>query len=356
VRRMRLYKRSPNRKARQPELTWLVLGVLLVAPALALGAWVTLNSIPDPTLSGQIVPPVVVPVTATIRQASTALVVEVVQQPPQVATSSATGTVTTAAVTGATLNNGDVVLEVDDKPVRAMVSDAPLWRPLTSGDRGADVQRLEQFLSDIGYFHGTPNEIFDSATMQAVREFAVDIGLPRSITAFDPAWVIWVGSEPLTVAQANATVGTAVGPGTVVATGDSGAAAVIVQEPQGGLGADFGAVAELVAGNFTTDYQVHSGLITDPNAVQEIAAYLAPQTEGTVQIRAEMGTEVLVVPASSIVTNANGEVCVYPDAANNPLVVMPIGGGGATVQIPKSVGITTVLSNPNQLASLPPCG
>ncbi|QAY63007.1 peptidoglycan-binding protein [Xylanimonas allomyrinae] len=299
--------------------------------------------------------PVVVPVERAERRASMMVSLEVVPGEAFVATSSTSGTVTGAAQVGAVLDNGVTVMVVDDRPVVAMLGDAPLWRPLGSGARGEDVTRLQEFLITTGHLSGPATDRFGPATTAGVRSFAQSIGLPRSTTVFDPAWVVWVGDSPLPVAHVDAPVGATLAAGDPVVTGPAAAGAVAVAEPQGGLVADLGDDPELVVGGAVVPYVPGSGAITDPEHVAALVGALGMVEQGAGQIRAAQGHGVAVLPASAVVSGEGGLVCIFPDESSPPVAVTVVGGGGATVQVPLDAGLTTVLANPHQLAGLPAC-
>ena len=349
-------RRAGRARQRRGGAAWFVIAALLAAPALGLGAWAAVEAAPDPTLSGRDVEPVVVPVTHAERRATTSLMLSVLKDDPHQVLAATSGIVTQAPERGVTLNTGDVVLEIDDRPVLAMVADAPLWRPLAQGARGADVQRLEEFLNATGHFTGTPDDRFDAATRAAVSAFARDLGLPRGTTTFNPAWVLWVGPEPLVVESVYADVGTTLTPGAPVLSGPVRASAIFVAEPGGGLGAEFGEIADLEVQGVLVPYTVRSGRITAPDDVAAIVAALGPTTEAMATVHARTAAQVLVVPASAIVTGVDGAVCVYPDEHSAPIRVTAVGGGGASIQLADGIELTTVLANPGFVPGLTPCG
>lgn len=337
---------------------WVVVGALLVVPAVGLGAWAATAAVPDPTEAGAQVEPVLVPVVAAERRASGAVTLEVRQSDGRTAPSAASGTVTATVPIGAVLDDGAEVARIDDRPVRAMVAAAPLWRTLARGDTGDDVRRLQEYLVATGHLTTAPDGVFGASTARATAAFAREAGLPKGTTTFDPAWVVWVGAEPFEVHAVAAPVGTQVGPGTPLLTGPSAATAVAVAEPQGGLGAELGDVAELVVGEVRVPYVVGSGGVTDPEDVAAVVGALAPVTSGTGQVQAAEATPVLSVPASAIVTGSSGAVCVYPSASAEPVVVVPVGGGASTVQLdPAAVpgDLTSVLVDPAVVDGLTPC-
>ncbi|MBX6371229.1 MAG: peptidoglycan-binding protein [Acidothermus sp.] len=336
---------------------WIVLLTLFVLPLVLLGAFRLLASSPNPTASAQPVDPIVVavdrqevrpqmPTTVTVTYADGAEIV-----------SAASGVVTGTPEVGKQLANGDIALRVNDKPVRAFVSDAPFWRTLQPGFVGDDVRRLARFLRQLGFFSGTETDRYDSDLGRAVAAFNRAGGYGSSET-FDPATVLWVGDHPLTVGQVLVSPGATITPGTPVLRGPKQAVAVAVQEPAGGFAAaaDFSSGAQLVVGKVTVPYQLGSGTVTDPKAVAAIRGALSPADSGPATVQALAAKQVKVIPASALVTGADGTSCVYSSATSQPTIVQPIGGGVSTVQLPMSFPLQQVLANPGSVSVSHPCG
>ncbi len=76
---------------------------------------------------------------------------------------------------GDRLEVGSVIAEIDDRPTILMPGAVGLYRELTEGDRGPDVERLQQALNDLGY----PIEvdgIFGAETAEALGDLYTDRG------------------------------------------------------------------------------------------------------------------------------------------------------------------------------------
>lgn len=337
---------------------WLVLGGLLVVPVLAMAGWFVVAHADNPTAAAAPVDPILVTVAHEDVTAQTVVSIALVPAVGAQVTTSASGTVTKAPTVGSVLNAGDVVLRVNDLPVRAFVGDAPLWRVLTLGDKGDDVRRLETYLSALDYYTGELDGDFGANLRAAVARFNADGGRGTTDYDFDPASVAWIGTQPMAVAKSLVAVGASVGPGTAVVEGPGTSAAVTVTEPQGGIATvgEFGDEADLVVGDARVAYTPGSGVITEPDAVEKIRAALEPATSGVAQVSATVSTRVATVPASALVQGADGTVCVYPSADAEPVAVSPVGGGVGSAQLPDDVAVTTVLSNPGRVALLHPCG
>jgi peptidoglycan hydrolase-like protein with peptidoglycan-binding domain len=90
------------------------------------------------------------------------------------------GTLTRIAPEGRIVRRGDVVYEVDGKPVFLLYGANPAWRSLSTGVAdGRDVRQLEQNLIALGYDPDreiTLDETFDWATREAVERWEEDRG------------------------------------------------------------------------------------------------------------------------------------------------------------------------------------
>ncbi|MEM9561527.1 MAG: peptidoglycan-binding protein [Actinomycetota bacterium] len=107
------------------------------------------------------------------------------------------GTITAVVDDGATVTRGDVIYELDAEPVVLFNGDVPLYRPLTEGDEGDDVELLEANLASLGYHLDqdaddladgddevdtgfTVDGVYDAATTDAVERWQADVGLDET--------------------------------------------------------------------------------------------------------------------------------------------------------------------------------
>ncbi|WP_157457166.1 peptidoglycan-binding domain-containing protein [Cellulomonas fimi] len=349
--------RSRTASGRGATPVWLVLATLLLAPLLVVGGWWFVAATENPTAAAALVKPVIVPVELHDVRAETTVGVRVDDVAGREAAVAVAGTVTGETRPGQELDDGVEVLRVDDHPVRAMVSDAPLWRVLRPGDQGEDVARLQRFLTGLGLYDGRADGRFGSALGRAVARFNADAGRGSTKTDFDPGTVVWVGPDPLEVAEPLVSVGSSVAPGTPIVRGPARPGVVVVAEPQGGIGAvgRFGAAATLSVGHAAVAYVPGSGAISAPEAVDAIRAALAPAVEGTARVTAAEPVTVVMVPASALVQGLDGSLCVYEDPDSAPIAVEPVGGGVGWTHLPATVRIDRVLANPGRALPDSPC-
>ncbi|MBM7518958.1 hypothetical protein JOD66_003925 [Nocardioides nitrophenolicus] len=84
--------------------------------------------------------------------------------------------VTELAAAGSKVVTGSVLAAVAGRPIVAVVTDAPLYRDFTVGERGPDVRAFERALAAAGLI-GSADEVLDAATMAAWRR--LDPGADR---------------------------------------------------------------------------------------------------------------------------------------------------------------------------------
>jgi peptidoglycan hydrolase-like protein with peptidoglycan-binding domain len=139
----------------------------------------------------------------------------------QIVNKSAPGTLTEAPPPGAVVRRGGVLYKVDNHPVRLLYGAVPAYRAFASGmTNGPDVRQLEENLVALGQdpdHRITVDSRFTAATARSIRRWQASWGLPaRERTGALPAGEVLFQPGALRVGQAQAAVGTAVGPGALV--------------------------------------------------------------------------------------------------------------------------------------------
>lgn len=170
--------------------------------------------------------------------------------------------------------------------------------------------------------------------------------------------LVYLGVGSFTTVEVSTRPGQAVAPGDVLATGPVRPLAVVVTEGQGqgsGSIAGDGAAFVLDVAGVTVPYEMGSGAVTDPALVAKVADALRGQTEGAARLRLATPEPVVTIPASAVITDPNGALCVFTGPKSGPLAVTPIGGGTTTVQLPTTFAATEVLANPRDVLDNPSC-
>jgi multidrug efflux system membrane fusion protein len=116
------------------------------------------------------------------------------------------GTLTWIAPVGSTVERGEVLFKVDERPVVALYGSLPLYRTLRVGvSGGADVRQLEKNLAELGYTGFTVGGAYTSATAKAVRAWQRGLGLPKTGTV-EPGQAVFT-SGAVRIAEDTARVG-----------------------------------------------------------------------------------------------------------------------------------------------------
>lgn len=130
----------------------------------------------------------------------------------------ATGTVTSVAAEGSTVDRGGDLFAIDQHPTVLLVGAIPLYRDLAEGTAdGADVAQLEENMATLGYTAGgslVVDEHFDGATTEAVEAWQDDLGVEVTgrVTAADAVFL----SGPARIGSPAVDVGAQVQPGDAV--------------------------------------------------------------------------------------------------------------------------------------------
>jgi peptidoglycan hydrolase-like protein with peptidoglycan-binding domain len=169
---------EPPRRRRR--LAWAALGAALIA--VGAGAWLWADHASTegaPAAAGPVA-------TATVERGTISATeswdgtLEYAQ--PVTVKSSAAGTVTRLVDQGATVERGDELYRVNERPVILLFGAVPMYRDLAPGDSGADVRQLERNLAKLGYAGLTVDGAYTASTAEAVRAWQADTGAEQSGT------------------------------------------------------------------------------------------------------------------------------------------------------------------------------
>ena len=135
--------------------------------------------------------------------------------PTEALPNQASGIVTWAPEPGSVIDFGEVLYEVDGRPVLLFEGVEPMYRSYESRmSDGADVQRLEQLLLDLGFFEGTVDEDFTSLTEAAIEDWETELGVEA--TGEVRLGSIVFRPEPVRIAAVSVPVGAHVSGASVV--------------------------------------------------------------------------------------------------------------------------------------------
>lgn len=326
----------------------LAVAAVLIAPLVAGAALAVVAAAQSPLESADEVAPLNGIVERAERADDVQVPIAVEFAPTPVAVAAGSGVITVVSfIPGDRIETGTRLIAIDDRDVVAYISEAPLYRDLTRGAKGRDVSTAQTLLAQLGFDPGPANGTVGSATERAIVAFngAHGFGARNAVLALSS--LSWVGTEAVVVAEATATLGTVVAPGSVLFKGVATATAITVREPP----AVTDAALQLVVGDIVATYEQGRGRVTDPAAVAAVAAIVGTATDRLATLRRADPLVVGTVPAASVVTDRTGASCVFPDAQGKPIAIEPLGGSLGTVDVDAALIGRSVLLNPRDVRS-----
>lgn len=186
--------------ARRPRarrlLSWLLTAVILVGMGFAVG-WASHQVFGVPAADSLDAPAFTyVEVSEATVGSEQLLTAAGSWQTTPIALNQATGTITSVDITsGDEVTAGTVLYTVDLNPVIVAQGAIPSFGPIQRGDRGPQVEQLQQFLIDAGHLTGSADGRYGSATEAAVR--AWQRGTNRTVTgSVAHGEIIWIERLP----------------------------------------------------------------------------------------------------------------------------------------------------------------
>lgn len=327
--------------------------VCVVGVALAT-AWIAVKNTPaSPILSDAPVEPVLIaPVESISSLAEPADALLIWSEPTELLWPGAAGVVTSVDLaTGEVAASGRQVATVDGLGVIALTTQQPMYRDLTLGSSGPDVEQLSMALRDLGLL--APNHVedrYDSATALAVREFNLRRGVDS--TEFSAAHTMWLPHDT-SVATSALKVGTlAPGHGSSVFTGtvELTDAYVTVTESDGpDAGSRFrfedGHVREVRIDNDA--YRLdEDGSIRDLKRLERSVDAGEERVAGAV-VELAIPLRTYQLPSSAVLSGSDGGFCVVDKAGSTTSVeIVDAGAGSVRVaeRLPDGVVVNPIRS------------
>lgn len=291
------------------------------------------------------------------------------------------------AKVGTRLTAGSPIVHVDGVPVLAFPSQAPLFRNLQRGDRGADVAALGHYLVGLGLMPASgASSTYGPATQRGVRLLERQLLGVSATGVFSLGYVAFLPSSATIVKTVTATLGqdiTVGGP--VVAVGAAPTRVSFLDASTGEPLASSGGAVSLLAGNkelplaslpvpagsvasvyaFLTAAQ-KAGTVTraQPQAIGNVAA----GPPGSNPTAASAGTEQFdgvrvaeatptatgTVPATAVYTGPDGQSCIFLRSGSG-YSAQPLGsvdlvrGQLGVVAVPGALTGKDVVRNPTAL-------
>jgi peptidoglycan hydrolase-like protein with peptidoglycan-binding domain len=169
---------EPRRRRRR--LVWAALGAVVVA--VGAGAWLWASN--GSTEAGSA--PSGPVATATVKRGTISATESwdgtLEYGAPVTVKSSAAGTITRLVDQVETIERGEELYRVDERPVILLYGVVPMYRDLAPGESGVDVRQLETNLAKLGYEGFTVDGAYTGTTAEAVRAWQADTGAEQTGT------------------------------------------------------------------------------------------------------------------------------------------------------------------------------
>lgn len=327
----------------------------LCAPLVVLGVLALLASEQSPLESDRLPAAMQARVAEGSRARSAVAPVALLPGPVVVARSTVSGLVTRVRlVAGQVVRSGTVLGSVEGHDLIAYQADEPLFVTVGPGSRGPMVRRAQKVLRELGFLRGKPTGVFDAATTDAAARLNARLGHPKKATV-GPEGLVWIGTAPVQAAEVQLEAGAPTSTGAEVFTsGVTYVGASVMENP--GVAALGSGPLTLEVNGATAPYVAGSGVVLDREFVERVAPLLSGATGATGTVLAP-ATRVGTVPASALVTDAHGTVCLFEDATGPGRPIEPLATGTiATVDVPPSLIGTRYLVNPREVRDSLDCG
>lgn len=209
-------------------------------------------------------------------------------------------------VEGKAWESGTFPIQINAVPRLAIHTEVPLWRDLTWGDHGPDINALQAELGRLG-FAVSSSGIYDSKTVDAVKDLLARAAVPNDGTLPRTSYV-WIPSSATQIASCAAQLGSDVTAGSAVATQASSLVSIEVgYEPKSTEG-----VHELTVGTITIPVSADL-IVTDPVALESVAAtpefrtYMASKGEVpfTGRLRLSSPIDVAGLPPTAVLVDGH---------------------------------------------------
>jgi peptidoglycan hydrolase-like protein with peptidoglycan-binding domain len=232
---------------------------------------------------------------------------------------------------GGEVESGAAPLSVDGEPIVALATPVPLWRDLTAGVTGPDVEGLQEELERLGFDLPRTGR-YDHLTRLAVADLFARHGVADGYGPLRLSSVMWLPGGSPVIESCEVRLGSRVSPGTAIVSFEPAVEAVRLDAPP----VDAQPGERLVVVDGVELPLTGDGAVTDPEALDALkrtdAFALFRQTGGDVPIggayRLAEPLTVTGVPPGAIVAGSGDTGCVVAGdgAAHRVRVVSSVAG------------------------------
>ncbi|MDR2973596.1 MAG: peptidoglycan-binding protein [Propionibacteriaceae bacterium] len=164
--------------------------------------------------------------------------------------------------------SGSAAFSVDGRPVVALRTRIPLWRPLDAQAKGDDVSSLQEALVSLGHSEIRVDGSYGAVTDKALRSVMTTAGMrlsPEEATPFDH--ILWLPTGEITTEACLLAVGHPVAAGEDIITLPARLSSITIKSPPANR---LPGARELRLGNLTIPTNEDGG-VQDPTALDTVA-------------------------------------------------------------------------------------
>ena len=193
--------------------TWLLLAVM-VSAAVSVGACAVYLPDRSPALLGETGESTSAPVNIQEYSGNRQITLVPTLTTKHQIIGNTSGTVT-ADYSGSGLSSGSGAMKVNDRVIVALSTSTPLYRNLTIGDVGDDVQALNHELNRLGYGAAPDSSTYSWYTSQGWKQLMAHVG-NRSDGSLSLADVLWIPASSAAVTSWTGEIGSTVSAGSPI--------------------------------------------------------------------------------------------------------------------------------------------
>lgn len=326
------------------------LAVLLAVPLVAGGALALVALQRSPLDSAASAGPLVGTIGSAERDDRVNVSVTVVNAEAFAVTTQTAGVVTALSLEPGTAPvDGTTVFEVDGLAVTAYVAPAPLYRTITRGMVGKDVETAQRLLVSLGYLDAADGKA-GVRTAKAIVAFNKDHGRSAQGEVLGVDSLLWVPADSGPPLEVRIRVGTTLATGDEIYTTSTGHDTVYVETEA----TDSDRV--LTVGETSVTLPAGATSVTDPGDIEAIVLALNDLTSRNVYLALSTPRLVGTVPASALVTDPTGATCFFADTTSPGTTIETTDGSFGIVDVDPALVGTKVLINPRDVREDLACG
>jgi len=319
------------------------LSALLAVPLVAGGVLALVALQKSPLDSAASVGPLIGTIGSAERDDRVNVTVTVEEPESFAVTTQTAGIVTALGVEpGVALVNGQFALEVDGLPVIVYVAPAPLYRDITRGIEGKDVETAQRLLQALGY-SVTVDGKAGPVTARAITRFNKDHGRKVNGEVLRLDSLLWVPADSEPPVEVGVRVGTTLSPGDELYTTSTGHDTVSVETEATNVD------RVLTVGQTSVTLPAGATSVTDPADIEAIVQALNDFTSRNSYLALSTPRIVGTIPASALVTDPTGATCFFADTTGPGTTIETTGGSFGTVDVDPALVGTKVLINPRDV-------